>query len=72
MREVLVLHFLTKCFEIIDKHLEPMEHLVDIRYAYEGIQEIIHKRTDIDEHFTREISPEYRICFIRKEKASDD
>jgi hypothetical protein len=27
MREVLVLHFLTKCFEIIDKHLEPMEHL---------------------------------------------
>jgi hypothetical protein len=27
MGEVLVLHLFTKCFEIIDKHLEPMEHL---------------------------------------------
>jgi hypothetical protein len=30
------------------------------------------KRTDIGEHFTWEISPEYRICFIRKEKECDD
>jgi hypothetical protein len=28
--------------------------------------------TDIGEHFTQEISPEYRICFIRKEKTCDD
>jgi hypothetical protein len=49
------------------------EMLVDIRYAHEGIQEIIiHKRTDIGEHFTQEISPEYRICFIHKEKACAD
>ena len=27
MREVLVLHLLTKCFEIIDKHFHPMEHV---------------------------------------------
>jgi hypothetical protein len=46
--------------------------LVDIRYAHEGIQEIICKRMDIGEHFTREISPEYRICFIRKEKECDN
>jgi hypothetical protein len=47
--------------------------LVDIRYAHEGIQEIIiYKRIDISEHFNQEISPEYRICFIRKEKACDD
>jgi hypothetical protein len=46
---------------------------VDIRYAHEGIQEIIiRKRTDIGKHFTHEISPKYRICFIRKEKACDD
>jgi hypothetical protein len=48
------------------------EMLVDIRYAQEGIQEIIRKSTDIGEHFTHEISPKYRICFIRKEKACDD
>jgi hypothetical protein len=47
--------------------------LVDTKYAHEGIQEkIIHKRMDISEHFTWEIGPEYRICFIRKEKACDD
>jgi hypothetical protein len=28
-------------------------------------EEIIRKRTDIGEHFTREINLEYRICFIR-------
>jgi hypothetical protein len=27
MKEVLVLHILTKCFEIIDKHLHSMEHV---------------------------------------------
>jgi hypothetical protein len=49
------------------------EMLVDIRYAHEGIQEIIIcKRIDIGEHFNQEISPEYRICFIHKEKACDD
>jgi hypothetical protein len=49
-----------------------MRAIVAIRYAHEGIQEIICKRMDIGEHFTWEISLEYRIYFILKEKACDD
>jgi hypothetical protein len=40
--------------------------------TWRNSREIIRKRTDIGEHFTRGISPEYRICFIRKEKTCDD
>jgi hypothetical protein len=32
--------------------------------TWKNLREIIHKRIDIGEHFTRKIFPEYRICFI--------
>jgi len=47
---------------------------VDISYANEKNQrEIIRKRTDIGEHFTREISPEYHIYILttRRKRAKD-
>jgi len=46
--------------------------LILVKHTKES-KEIIHKHTDIGEHFTREISPEYRIYFFttRRKCAKD-